>query len=259
MLDVTVEKGDVRWHLSVGTISLVALSLIWLPTALRLMSLTGGSVRGAGVEASTGGILSSDDLIKSLVDVRAAADLAGQGAIGTDSLVESVGATVDQIAQSYLPETALSNDVLAGLARRYEDIRRTQSPGRDRTIAMNRLINEVRIRANAAPEAARQRAHSLMRSDRDGDRIVGLGLVEGSPDAERLDDILRIFASSRSAFEQYHSLLALDAIADSLGPDDRAKATRVLQREKSDPRNIGLMTDPYIPSWIDKVLASLRA
>jgi hypothetical protein len=257
-LDITVEKGEMRWHISVGTISLVAVALIWLPTALRLMSLTGGSVKAAGVEAAASGILSTDDLAEGLARVQSVTEAADQGTIGTESLVESVGATVDQLARKYLPaEETLADEVLTGLARRYEDIRRSQPPSTDRTISMNQLVNEVLIRAKAAPEAARRKARAFLRSDRDGDRIVGLGLAEGSPSVELLDDILRIFSSSRSAFEQYHSLLALDALVDRLGAADRAKAARTLQHEMTDPRNLGLKQDPYIPGWITRVLTSL--
>jgi hypothetical protein len=122
---------------------------------------------------------------------------------------------------------------------------------------MNKLVNEVRIRAAASPALARRHAPALLRSGREGDRIVGLALTQGSPSTDSCDDLLRIFSASASAFEQYHSLLALNEIASILGPEDRAQAISVLEREKSDPRGVGLMNDPYIPSWIDAVLSKL--
>lgn len=84
----------------------------------------------------------------------------------------------------------------------------------------------------------------LLRSNGQGDRIVGLALVQANPSALNIDDLLRIFSSSASAFEQYHSLLALDAIAPILGTGDRAMAVSVLEREKADPRGLGVSATP---------------
>src|SRR5664279_4686782 len=55
-LDVNLsESGGIHWHVSVSAITLISIALIWLPTALRLTSLTGGSVKAAGVAASAAG------------------------------------------------------------------------------------------------------------------------------------------------------------------------------------------------------------
>ncbi|HKR67229.1 MAG TPA: hypothetical protein VJT16_00110 [Streptosporangiaceae bacterium] len=255
------ESGHSRWHFAVGAISLTAVALIWLPTAIRLLSLVGGSVKAAGVEASAIGILQSPDrLIEDLANLRTRTEELVQEVPDADQRVQGIGAEFDQIANRYLPsEETLPDEALYDLAREYERIRRDNPRGQSRTIAMNKLVNQVRIRAAASPMSARRKAPALLRSGRDGDRIVGLALAEGSPAAEFCDDLLRIFSSSVSAFEQYHSLLALSEIAPILSAEDRTRAISVLQREKSDPRGVGLMQDPYIPSWIDNVLSRLGA
>ncbi len=252
-------SGHARWHFAVGAISLTAIALIWLPTAIRLLSLVGGSVKAAGVEASAIGILQSPDkLIEDLASLLTSTDQLGQEMPKGSERVQVIGAEVDQIATRYLPsEETLPAEVLDDLARKYEQIRQEMPRGQSRTIAMNKLVNEVRIRAAASPMAARRKAPALLRSSRDGDRIVGLALAEGSPAAEFCDDLLRIFSTAVSAFEQYHSLLALSEIAPILSTENRTRAASVLEREKSDPRGLGLMNDPYIPSWIENVLSRL--
>ena len=85
-----------------------------------------------------------------------------------------------------------------------------------------------------------------------------MALAQANPSALNIDDLLRIFSSSASAFEQYDSLRALDAIAPILGTGDRARAVSVLGRGKADPRGLGVMRDPYIPSWINRVVEELR-
>jgi hypothetical protein len=259
-MDTTLpESGGTRWHFAVGATSLIALALIWLPTAVRLISLVGGSVKAGGVEASAAGILQSQDkLIDDLANLRTSTERLGQEMPETAQKVRSIGAEVDKIAARHLPsEETLSDEVLDDLAREYERLRRDMPPGQPRTIRMDKLVNEVRIRAAASPASARRQAPALLRSSREGDRIVGLALTQGSPGTEFCDDLLRIFSNSASAFEQYHSLRALNEIALILGPEDRARAVSVLEREKSDPRDIGLMNDPYIPLWIDAVLSKL--
>lgn len=62
-LDVNLpESGGIHWHVSVSAITLISIALIWLPTALRPMSLTGGSVKAAAVEASAARILQAPEI-----------------------------------------------------------------------------------------------------------------------------------------------------------------------------------------------------
>src|SRR6185312_9727028 len=79
-IDVTFpESGGRRWQFAVGATSLIAIALIWLPTALRLISLVGGSVKAGGVEASATGILQSPDkFIEDLANLRTSTEQLGQ-------------------------------------------------------------------------------------------------------------------------------------------------------------------------------------
>jgi hypothetical protein len=124
------------------------------------MSLVGGSVKAGGVEASATGILQSPDkLIEDLANLRITAKQLGREMPETGQKVRSIGAEVDQIATRFLPsEETLSYEVLDSPAREYERIRRDMPRGQSRTIEMNRLVNEVRIRAAASPALARQYA-----------------------------------------------------------------------------------------------------
>jgi hypothetical protein len=261
-LDMTMtEGGAMRWHVSIGAISLIAIGLIWLPTALRVLFLAGFSLKAAGVEAMTGGLLASTDrLVSDLANLRTTTEMMAEGVSDPKSMERSVDSALNAMATRYLPtDSVLSEEVLNRQARACEEIRRTMPAGGDRTEAMTTLVNDVRIRAAAAPAAARRYASTFLRSARPGDRIVGLGLVEGAPSAEEFRDLLRIFSTSASAFEQYHSLRALNEIAPALTTEQRREAIAVLEREKTDPRGVGVMKDSYIPSWIDRVLRAMKA
>ncbi len=256
-VDVTkIDNGGFRWHASLGAVSLVAIGLIWLPTAVRFLILAGGSLKAAGVEAKTAGLLTSpDEFINDLANLRTTAEPIRDGTDDLTAAARRIDTVIDNMASRYLSaDDVLSEEVLNREAREYERIRRTMSAGQERTTAMNRLVNEVRIRAAAAPAAASRYAQDSLRSARAGDRIVGLALVEGAPSADQFGDVLRVFSTSASAFEQYHSLLALKEIAPALSAVQRREAVTVLETEKTDPRGVGLMNDAYIPSWIDAVL-----
>jgi hypothetical protein len=56
-------------------VALVALALIWLPVLLRLLILTGGTFKAAGVEAAAPGLLGSDELVNLLTRAKAVTTL----------------------------------------------------------------------------------------------------------------------------------------------------------------------------------------
>lgn len=258
MVDVTVTEKGADWHLSVGPTTLVAVALIWLPTAVRLLALAGGSVKAGGLEASSTGLMQAPErLIEDLTELRSSTESreSAESPPGERGVVQS---DVDRIAARYLPaEQTLTPEVVDGLAREYERIRRAMRGGDKRTSAMNKVVNEVRVRAAAAPETARALAPVLLRSRADGDRVVGLALVQGTPTTAVHEDVLRLIATAASAFEQYHALRALEKMLPVLDTDERARARAVLEREKTDPRGIGVRNDAPIASWIDHLLKAL--
>ena len=256
MVDVTFGEKGSDWHISVGPTTLVAVALIWLPTAVRLLALAGGSVKAGGLEASSTGLMQAPErFIEDLTELRATADRP-LGRAPDSAAIES---GVDRIAARYLPaEETLSPAVLDGLAREYERLRRTMSSGDKRTMAMSKIVNEVRVRAAAAPESARRTAPGLLRSDAAGDRIVGLALVQGNPTGEVYGEVLHILTTALSPFEQYQCLVTLARILPDLDVTARARLRAALELEKTDPRGLGVMKDTDRASWIDHLLTMLR-
>src|SRR5262249_16791701 len=120
---------------------------------------------------------------------------------------ERVRAEVDRIATEYLAGTpVMTTDALSTIARRYESVRAREPPSPDGTGRMNLIMNEARVRARAAPDLAADTGRRLLMSTADGDRVIGLALLQQEPRADALAEILRIVQSSRSAFEQYHAV-----------------------------------------------------
>ncbi len=251
--------NGMRWHFALGTTSIVALALVWLPTALRFVILVGGSVKAGGIQASAGGLLSSpDSLVNDLAVLRTKTETIGQQQPAAEPSVEGIDSMISRMAVQYLPpDHVLSTQLLNQKAREYDEIRATMPSGEQRTQAMTKIVNDVRIRAAAAHETAKKSAHGFLISAKPGDRVVGLALVEGAPSAQAFDDVLRIFTSSVSAFEAFHALRALDLMTPVLSAEQTSQATQALLHEQQDPRGVGLMQDPWIPKLMSQVALAL--
>lgn len=249
-------------HFEVTGVTLLAFSLIWLPALLRLLSLTGGRFKGGGMEVSSGGLIGTPEgLIGDLTQIRTEAEEASMQTKATvpDSMLRQIQRQVDVMAAEYLGESdAISPGVLTQLANEYEAIRAAQESGNSRTAKMTRLVNEARVRASANRERARRLASGLIRSRREGERIVGLALLQEVPSASYLDAITSRIANSSSAFEMFHALVALREVAPRLEPHQADSAIRILKSEKSDPRGVGVMEDINLPLLIDEVIAALK-
>ena len=188
-------RGGWDFHFEVTGVTLVAFSLIWLPALLRLLSLTGGSFKGGGVEVSSGRAIGTPEgLIGDLTQIRTEVRRPGMQAKTTvpDSTLRQIQRQVDVMAAEYLGEAdAVSPGVLTQLADEYEAIRAGLESGNSRTAEMTRLVNEARIRASANRKPARRLAPKLVRSKREGERIIGLALLQEIPSADCLDAVIR--------------------------------------------------------------------
>lgn len=257
--------ADRGWGLQfeVTALTIGALALIWLPALLRLLSVAGGKVKAAGLEASSGGLLGTpegliEDLAEMRTDTERASREVSQQAPDAGIVFEGLAERIDAMAEHYLSRSnALSLDAVEQLAEAYERIRSTTRPGDRRTLEMTRVVNEARVRANADRDAASRLAKTLLRSDREGERIVGLAMLQEATNVRLADDVLQRIASSASAFEMFNALLALREMATRLSTEKRDAAIAILETEKTDPRGVKVMKDPSLPPLIDEVLTVL--
>ncbi|WP_153337812.1 hypothetical protein [Nocardioides sp. dk4132] len=250
-------NGDVTASFGVGSPTLIALGLIWLPMLLKVFALVGGSFKAAGVEAIVPGVLSEADAIELGVRTRqvtGARDEADRAAAAVE--------LEDSIARLTLPVLssgeALPDSVLSQLARSYEHLRREMPSGAARTSAMTRIVNEASFRASTAVTDARPKALRLLRSPAEGDRIVGLALTQETGDREAADDVLRLVTESSTAFEMFHALRAVQEIAPALDSEQRARALSILESESADPRSVGISQDAGLSYLLPRTLAILR-
>jgi hypothetical protein len=250
-------------HFEVTPVTLAAIGLIWLPALLRLLSLTGGKLRGAGLEVSSGGLMGTpEQMISDLTSIRVEAEEVTRQSTDSEAarLSREIQHQVDLMASEYLGAArAVDTEVVQRLSAEYEAIRSRMPKGDARTSEMTRIVNEARVRASANKDAAARAAGELLSSSREGDRIVGLAFVQETGGAHRLSPVLERIENSASAFEMFHALVALREIEPGLELHQAESAAQILEREKTDPRHVGVMQDANLPRLINDVISRLQS
>lgn len=122
---------------------------------------------------------------------------------------------------------------------------------------MTRVVNEARVRAGTERSEARDLGVFLIRSRSAGKRLVGLAFLQEAPEPGALEDVLGLVSGSATAFEMFHALVAIKEMSPLLTASQKEAAIETLEREKDDPRGIGVMDDANLPTLIDQVLDSL--
>jgi hypothetical protein len=115
------------------------------------------------------------------------------------------------------------------LARAYEKERRSP-PSAHRTARMEAIVASARLLGTSG--LSRDEVRRRFASGGDGDRVVALVAMQANPVLADVDVILEAIGNSRSAFEQYHALLALDAVKEQLTADQRRGAEAVIDQQR---------------------------
>jgi hypothetical protein len=228
-------QGDYGFEFRVTWITAAAFALVWLPALLRVTSLVGGGVKasGSGVEASTGGLASllgslspssKREVLPSVIAALDTPDVEGQAEVR-----ELRTALEGELAEVSSEDVSAALD---GLAVRYDELRETQAPGDERTFLMTRIVAQARAAAFSL-RLAEDEARRYFATGVDGKRIVGLAIIQARPSAVVLDIVLSAIEESRSAFEQFHALRALDALLPHLAPMQKKKARDALEAQRS--------------------------
>jgi hypothetical protein len=228
-------RGVYGVEFRVTWITAVVFALVWLPALLRVTSLVGGGVKASasGVEATTGGLaglldaLSASEKREVLPSVIAALDT--PEARGKPQVRGLRSALESQLADASPDDPHAALEHLAG---RYEQLRETLPSGDERTFLMTRIVAQARALASGIrlPE---DEARRYFAEGTEGMRIVALSIVEAHPSAAVFDVVLSAIAESRSAFEQYQALRALDAAFPQLSRAQKRAAHEVVEQQRS--------------------------
>lgn len=137
---------------------------------------------------------------------------------------------------------ALLGEALTGFfAATYERIRATQPPGGDRTARLDAMVgalNDLSTYVSWLPI----RANDLLAGG-EGERVAGLAVAQARPETARFALVLDTIRASRSAFEQFHGLVAARAMMPVLTPAQRQDLAAAIRAELEDRRGLGLTAD----------------
>jgi hypothetical protein len=108
------------------------------------------------------------------------------------------------------------------IAADYRTVRTSMHPGRERTVAMQRVVARAR---QLATEQQFERAEVArwLREGTDEERVTALAMMLSNPELRDFDPVLAAIRDSRSAFEQYHALLVAEKMLPDLDPHERGR------------------------------------
>jgi hypothetical protein len=117
------------------------------------------------------------------------------------------------------------------IASEYKAVRDTMSPGRERTMAMERVVADARKLADEQP-FKRSDVVRWLQEGSDEERVTALALMQARPDLRDISTALAAIERSRTPFEQYHALLLADRMLDELDDADRERLADIVTRAR---------------------------
>lgn len=250
---------------SVGVTALTAVfvALIWLPGLLRVLGIAGGGVKTPAGEATTPGLGKLFDLVdpetKRETFPSLLTALISPGVLTEPSEYQESRTLRREISSQLAAVSPASTDprhALQLLARKYEQIRRGQPPGDDRTRQMTRLTAEMRAIANVASVSSRER-EQMLRDGSEGERVVALAITQDRPNPVLFDSVCDAILNSRSAFEQFHALVAMLEMLTVLSGEQRVRLRTVLDTVLDDAK-AGIKEDTSRASLVDAMSSWLK-
>jgi hypothetical protein len=236
-IHVEVDAGHhVSGSLAPGTLTAVVLALIWLPSLVRVLGLSGGRVKTPAGEATTPGLaglfedLPAEEKLERLPGFLSSLE-APQIVAKEDPVAEELRRDLQRELAAVAPRPPGDGprERLDYYAKRYEEARRDMDPGRERTLRMTSVTAEARAVARSVPPSLVDLRH-MLDAGTDGERVVALSVVQDRPDTALFDDVVAIAIDPRSPFEQYQALGALMTMERSLNGGDRRHLRAALEQ-----------------------------
>jgi hypothetical protein len=242
MFDVArVAEGGLSFAFRITNTTAILVALIWLPALIKLFALVGGEVRTPAGEMTSPGVAGLCQRLWEVTD-RDTQDEVGGTLIGVATRAEESApseqqAEVRQIRReleeeyaSWIPFEQARRE-MDQLGQSYVELRKLPS-GTQRTMLMESVAGRMRAlapRAAVSPEDV----NDYLQSGHQGKRLLGLSVLEWSGDTSHFDQVLQIIdGGSKSAFEQYHALRAVEKMLPRLDRTDSSCLREALNRQR---------------------------
>jgi hypothetical protein len=215
--------------IEITTWTLLLLLVMWAPTAVKMLTVSGGTVRAGKGEATFKGLVSViTDYVAMIEQKRHHMNLSEQESERVDQLFLSS----EQIVASSLRDSREAHSKLEKLATQYEQIREEPRTD-DRTFRLEKIVAEIRAYASLVDLDTDDLRDLLSGSE--GDRIIALGILQRIPRTSLFELLLEaIRVSPNSGFEQYHALLAVKEMLPDLNATQKASLQDLLTKKLND-------------------------
>jgi len=146
--------------------------------------------------------------------------------------LQQTKAALESDLASLAPEAQEAREQLTKLAGLYEGLRRGMDPGTKRTVSLTSVVTQARALAERAGYGSKE-INDLFAGDSEGARIVSLAIVQALPDPTFFGLALESIRNSRSAFEQYQALLAMERLLSKLSAGQKRELAVVVRDQRS--------------------------
>lgn len=235
----------VNFHITTTTIILIA--LYWLPPMLKVIAVTGGKIKTSLVEVELPGAVSwLEETDTETQRVLLSSFIAGIETIENPSpdVREHLSNYENRLAE-LPPPVQDANNQLKTNARLYNEIRNLPR-GSERTIKMGTIVNQIKSLVHLV-DFKEIGFDKLVDSESQGDRIVGLALLQVKPDKLGFPLVKNAIGCSKSGFEQYQALRAAEQMLSILDNNEKQELVKVIneQRSEGDKKYIKPGTDRW--------------
>ncbi|NMG11331.1 hypothetical protein [Brasilonema sp. UFV-L1] len=195
----------------------IFLSLIWLPSILKVFALSGGALKTPLGEIGGSGMktmlesLTSDSLGFLIEQTKRAEEVAPPK---QQEEMRQISREWQKVYASTIPVSEARQE-MERLAERYKQLRITMPSGVQRTFEMESVTGQMRALAPKVQYSV-QEVQDLLRSSDQGKRLLGLSVAEWSFDPIYFDLVLHLIRHSETAFEQTSALRAAQKMVSKL-------------------------------------------
>ncbi len=120
---------------------------------------------------------------------------------------------------------------MGALSTRYEQIRRLQPPGDERTEELEKLVAEMRSKASD-PRWQQQGAVEALYNESEAGRVQAFALMQADPKLASGKLIAQSILASKTAFEQYHAVRAADETVAELNPEEKKAIKAAIKKQR---------------------------
>ena len=239
----------------------VFLSLIWLPSILKIFALTGGALKTPAGEIGSSGMktmlesLTSDSLGFLIEQTKLGEDAAPPQ---QQQEMRQIRKAWQKVYSSRIPGSQARQE-MERLAERYKELRITMPSGVQRTFKMESVAGRMRA---LAPEVkfTVQEVNDLLQSTDQGKRLLGLSVAEWSGDPIYFDLVLYLISDSETAFEQTIALRAASKMISRIDTYQKKNLEAALIEQRNFNPDEKRWIKPDSNRWIlsDRLLSALN-